>query len=172
MQNLTKKQMEIIEDLKNQFAEINVCREVSSSNPLLVYANEFESIKQSENAERDIILAKNNAILKARDYRIKEDFVYLAKLLAEVDDNINIELNNHHISRQDIEISFQNISLYIHYYINYLDNISYKYANNIDVIDSIRLEYKGIEYPNVQEIIKSDDFAKSFKQLLNRINNN
>ena len=171
MKNLTKKQMEIIEDLKNQFAEINLCREVSSSNPLLVYANEFESIKQSENAERDIILAKNNAILRARDYRIKEDFVYLAKLLAEVDDNINIELNNQ-ISIREIKISFQNISLYIHYNINYLNNICYKYAKDINVIDSIRLEYKGIEYPNVQEIIKSDDFAKSFKQLLNRINNN
>ena len=113
MQNLTKKQMEIIEDLKNQFAEINVSREVSSSNPLLVYANQLESIKRNENAERDIILAKNNAILKARDYRIKEDFYYLAKLLSEVDDSINIELNSH-IRTQNIEISYQNISLYIH----------------------------------------------------------
>lgn len=168
MQNLTKKQMEIIEDLKNQFAEINVCREVSSSNPLLVYANELESIKQSENAERDIILAKNNAILRVRDYRIKEDFVYLATLLEEVDDNINIELNSH-IRTKEIEISYQNISLYIHYDIDYLNNVSYKYAKDIAVIDSIKIKYKGIEYQNIQEIIKSDDFSKSFKQLLNRL---
>lgn len=171
MQNLTKKQMEIIEDLKNQFAEINVSREVSSSNPLLVYANELESIKRNENAERDIILAKNNAILKGRDYRIKEDFYYLAKLLSEVDDNINIELNNH-IRTKDIEISYQNISLHIHYKIDYLNNVHYKYAEDIAVIDSIRMEYHGIEYKNIQEVIQSDDFAKSFKQLLNRINNN
>ena len=170
MQNLTKKQMEIIEDLKNQFAEINVSREVSSSNPLLVYANQLESIKRNENAERDIILAKNNAILKARDYRIKEDFYYLAKLLSEVDDSINIELNSH-IRTQNIEISYQNISLYIHYKLTFLDDVKYKYASDTHVIDSIEIEYKGVMYQNVQEIIKSDDFAKSFKQLLNRINN-
>ena len=168
MQNLTKKQMEIIEDLKNQFSQINGFREVSNVNPLLAYANELESIKRNENAERAIIVARNYALLISNDERVKADFKYLEELLHEIDDNIEIEIESFARSRA-IKISYQNISLHIHYTVHYHDETNYKYAQDTYVIDTTKLSYRGVEYQNIREVIESDDFSASFKQLLNRL---
>jgi hypothetical protein len=168
MQNLTKKQMEIIEDLKDQFSQINVCREVSNANPLLAYASELESIKRAENAERAIIVARNNAIMFSYNERLEADFDYLNELLSEIDSNIEIEIESF-IRTKNIKISYQNIEIYIHYTINYHDQTNYKYAENTYAIDNIELSYKAVTYQNIREVIESDDFSGSFKQLLNRL---
>lgn len=168
MQNLTQKQIQIIEDLKDQFSQINECREVSNANPLLAYANELESIKRTENAERATIIARNYSQLISNDERVESDFNYIKGLLSEIDDNIEVELQSHH-HHQIIKISYQNIELYFNYMVKYGQATDYKYATNTYVIDSIELSYKGISYQNIREVIESDDFSRGFKQLLNRL---
>ena len=169
MQNLTKKQMEIIEDLKDQFSQINECRKASNANPLLAYANEMESIKRAENAERATIVARNNAIMFSYNERVEADFDYLNELLSEIDSNIEIEIESFVARSKWIKISYQNISLHIHYTVHYHEEKNYKYAKDTYVIDTTKLSYRGVEYQNIREVIESDDFSASFKQLLNRL---
>lgn len=166
MTNLTKNQQSIINVLTNEFININECRVLHKSvgNILLAYSNEVYDIRDAEEEERDIIINNNNAIRLSRKDKMKEDYDYLVDLLEEVAPCIGIEKRNF-----DIVISVENIVLYIDYQLTKLNETKFMYHDNVVMYSEIIiLEFKGEKYDNILDLIKSNDFAKSFKELVNR----
>lgn len=166
MKNLTKNQQSIINVLTNEFINMNESRVLHKSviNPLLAYSNEVYDIRDDEEVERDIIIANNNAIRLSRKDKMKEDYNYLVDLLEEVAPCIGIEKRDF-----DIVIRVENIVLFIDYKLTKLNETKFIYHNNVVMLsETITLIFKGKEYDNIIDLIKSDDFAKSFKALVNR----
>jgi hypothetical protein len=166
MKNLTENQQSIINVLTNEFININQSRVLHKSvgNPLLAYSNEVHDIRDTEEEERDIIIAKNNAIRLSRKDKIREDYNYLVDLLEEVAPSICIKKRDF-----DIVISVENIYLYINYQLTKLNETKFIYYDNVVMFsETIILTFKEKEYDNIIDLINSDAFAKSFKQLINR----
>ena len=166
MTNLTKNQLSIINVLTNEFININESRVLHKyvGNPLLTYSNEVYDIRDAEEEERDIIIFNNNAIRLSRKDKMKEDYDYLVDLLEEVAPCIGIEKRDF-----DIVIKVENIVLFINYQLTKLKETKFMYHDNVVMYSEIIiLEFKGEKYDNILDLIKSNDFAKSFKELVNR----
>jgi hypothetical protein len=166
MKNLTQNQQLIVEKLVAEFNNINESRvlQKAGNNPLLAYSNEVHDIRDIEEDKRDIIIAKNDAVRSSRKDKMNEDYNYLVDLLEEVDPSIRIEKRVF-----DIVISVKNIYLFINYKLTKLDETKFIYHDNVVMFsETILLDYKGIEYDNIIDLIKSENFSKSFKQLINR----
>jgi hypothetical protein len=166
MKNLTENQQLIVESLVAEFTNINESRvlQKAGNNPLLAYTDEVYNVSNAEEEERNIIEAKNNAIIRSRQEKIKSDYDYLVNLLEEVDADIMIEKQHN-----GIKISVENIELYINYDLKSADWKAFQYQRSVTIFSEVVLtKYKGRYYDNILDLIKSDDFAKSFKQLINR----
>lgn len=166
MKNLTKNQEQIIETLVAEFTNINESRvmQKAGNNPLLAYTDEVYSISNQEEEERNIIEAKNHAIIRSRQDKIKSDYDYLVNLLDEVDAIIMIEKRD-----KDIKISVENLELYINYGLESLGYKRFKYQSDIqELSEVVTTQYQCREYDSILDVINSEDFAKSFKQLVNR----
>ncbi len=162
MKDLTPKQQEIIQSLKEQFAQINSFKPTVSSNPLLNYENEFYQIKQSELEERATIQASNDAIVKVRDQRMLDDFYYLDELLDEISDDITLERKEKCLS-----LSKGNRIMRIYYYIECNRRRPFRYVDSIEVLEnSIQLDYEGIRFENLSDAIASDKFKLDFQSML------
>jgi hypothetical protein len=166
MENLTTKQQEIIQSIKEQFSLINSSRPKKSDNPLLNYANEFNEAKQLELEERALIEAKNNAIVFNRKDAIEKDAYYLNDLLFEagLEDVVDLEIN-----RDSIVLSGKNYDIWIMYEIIYKNNHSFSYANSIAEYDSFIVKYGTYKRHSIQEIINLETFKTSFKNMLNHL---
>jgi hypothetical protein len=169
MKNLTPKQNEIIKALQEQFAEINRTKLVSTSNPLVRYANEFNSIRQQEHMDRANIIAKNNAIISSLKERAIEEHIYLFQLVKEVDKDIEIKCNIHDNAvfiylRKGGDFGK---SINLSYHCNILPTVRFEYEEDITPYHRFCLMYCGRDYHDIHEVIQSDYFAKEFKELLN-----
>jgi hypothetical protein len=169
MKNLTPKQNKIIKALQEQFAEINRTRHVSTSNPLVRYANEFNGIRQQEYEDRANIIAKNNAIISSLKERASEEHNYLYQLVKEVDDDIEIKYEVHHSTvfiylRKGGDFGR---CIYLSYHCNILPIVRFEYEKDITPYSRFCLMYCGRDYHDIHEVIQSDYFAKEFKELLN-----
>jgi len=164
MENLTPKQQEIIQSIKEQFSLINLSRPKKSDNPLLNYVNEFNEAKQLELEERALIEAKNEAIVFSRKDAIEKDAYYLNDLLFEagLEDIVDLEFD-----RDSIKLCHKNFQLWIHYELTFKNHHSFTYAQGITEFDCYELSYKGHKCENIQEIINLESFKTSFKNMLN-----
>lgn len=164
MENLTKKQQEIIESIKEQFSLINSSRPKKSDNPLLNYTNEFNEAKQVELEERALIEAKNGAILFNRKDAIIKDVTYLVDLLIEADLEWVINLES---DRDAIRLCHKNYQMWIHYELICENYHSFSYVQGITEYGSYEVSYEGHKCNSVQEIINLESFKNSFKKMLN-----
>ncbi len=164
MENLTSKQLEIIQYIKEQFSLINSSRPKKSDNPFLNYANELNEAKQVELEERALIEAKNNAIVFNRKDAIEKDAHYLNDLLFEagLEDIVDWESD-----RDSIKLYRKNFQIWIHYELIFENHHSFTYVDGITEFDSYELSYKGHKCENIQEIINLESFKDSFKNMLN-----
>lgn len=162
MKNLTPKQQEIIQSLKEQFAQINSVKPTLTSNPFLNYENEFNEIKQSESRERAIIEATNEAIRKVRDRKISDDYYYLDELLDDISDNIILTKKEKSLV---LSKGMRNITIY--YFIESNKIRQFQYVEGIEVLqNNINLDYDGRQFETIEDLITSDRFKSSFQSML------
>jgi hypothetical protein len=164
MENLTPKQQEIIQSIKEQFSLINLSRPKKSDNPLLNYVNEFNEAKQLELEERALIEAKNEAIVFSRKDAIEKDAYYLNDLLFEagLEDIVDLEFD-----RDSIKLCHKNYQMWIHYELIFENHHSFIYAQGITEYNCYEVSYKGHKCDNIQEIINLEVFKTRFKEMLN-----
>ncbi len=163
MENLTSKQQEIIQSIKEQFSLINSSRPKKSENPLLNYANELNEARQLESEERAIISAHNEAILASREDAIKNDTLYLVGLLYNAGiKNIVVENN-----KDSIILSNKNYEMWISYDLSVDSCSDFLYEKNVTVYGAHSLKYRGEKYNSLDEIINLEKFKNNFKSMLN-----
>ena len=164
MENLTIQQQEIIQSLKEQFAQINSFLPKMTDNPLLNYKLELNQDKRLEQGDRETIVSSNKAIELARVELISRDEEYLNDLLlnSDLEDMIDVEI------RVDSIILYKsNYSLWIHYDIERPSTRSYNYLDSITILGDIKISYKGVTYNSIKDVIASDTFKNNFKDMLN-----
>jgi hypothetical protein len=169
MENLSKKQNEIISNLVNEFTKINETHRPSeSSNPLLKIANAYDSAKNKEVIDRASIEARNKGAREENRGRCEEDADDLQCLLNELDKGLFVKVE-HSNPHSYIYIQKENwTGPVIKYELPTLGREKYAYLEPIDRLGCTIVMYGGYAFHDIVEVITDNDFKEDFEKLLNR----
>lgn len=169
MKNLTLKQNEIISNLVAEFTKINDSNCVkTSSNPLLIIANDLDSAKNKEAIDRASIEARNKVAVAENRGRCEQDANELQCLLNELDKGLFVKVE-HSDRNSYIRIQMDGwIGPIIKYELPNVGFDTYKYIKSINILGGTQVLFGGYQYHDYLEVLHSDDFRNEFIDLLNR----